>query len=118
MNPQLDTPLNIGESFNVHFVWKLPDGDYLRVIFCAEITMVQSAEMRYLVVLKEWERGWQEAPDYLIRSPEERTEPYWTLATQLIGRKVQLAYESADSNPLLLRLATLTGEHTFFTRHN
>ena len=35
----------------------------------------------------------------------------------LVGRKITIAYEADDSRALHMRLATLTGEHNFFSRY-
>ena len=42
---------------------------------------------------------------------------YWDLVRGLVGRTITIAYEADDGHPLYMRLATLTGEHNFFTRY-
>jgi hypothetical protein len=36
----------------------------------------------------------------------------------LVGCKITIAYEADDGRTIHLRLATLTGEHNFFTRYD
>lgn len=113
----LEATLNIGESFTVQFVWKLPEGDYIRAIFRARILEIDPASEKYLVQLEELLAGRQETAAGEMRPKAEMTLPYWGRVRQIIGNKVTLAYEAADGRPLHMRLATLTGEHNFFTRY-
>ncbi len=112
----MEAKLNVGEQFQVHFVWKLTEGDWLRAIFSAEILALQPREDRYLVNLSKFIGGWQEDPNGKKRPKEEMSREWWARIVQLQGRKVQLAYEAADGRPLYMRLPTLTGEHVFFRR--
>ena len=52
------------------------------------------------------------------RTQAERSTEYWPLVLDLVGRRVTLAWETADGRPLHMRLFTLTGEHDFFRRYN
>ena len=108
----------VGEWFAVQFVWKLPDGDYIRAVFRAEILDTIPAADKYLVRLVELLAGRQEDEDGVMRPKEEMTIPYWVLVRQLIGNQVTLAYEVEDGRALHMRLTTLIGEHDFFTRYN
>jgi hypothetical protein len=114
----MEKVLNIGESFQVQFVWQIPDGDYLRAIFAAEILNRDNSSDKYLLRLTEFLAGRQETAEGEMRPVEEVTQEYWSLVDQITGRIVVLAYEAADGRPLHLRLATLTGEHNFFYRFN
>ena len=112
----MEEVLEIGESFRVQFVWQIPDGDYLRAIFSAEILNQDSRSDKYLLRLTEFLAGRQETAEGEMRPLDEVAREYWALVDQLEGRHVVLAYESADGRALHLRLATLTGEHNFFYR--
>lgn len=112
-------PLRVGETFPIHFVWQLPDGDYIRVIFQAEVVGVIDPAERYLLQLAEFVAGRQESADGReIRPKTGLAFDYWEKVVGLIGRKITVAWEAADGRPLHLRLTTLTGEHDFFRRHN
>lgn len=106
----------VGDSFPVQFVWRLPDGDYIRAVFTAVILELQPAADKYVVRLPELVAGRQESAMGEMRPPEAVTREYWRLVGRLQNRRVTLAYESDDGRPLHLRLATLTGEHGFFFR--
>ena len=108
----------VGEWFPVQFVWQLPDGDFIRAIFRAQILDTIPAAEKYLVQLEELLAGRQETKDGEMRPKEEMTIPYWVLVREIIGNRVTLAYEVEDGRPLHMRLTTLIGEHDFFTRYN
>jgi hypothetical protein len=105
-----------GRTFSLQLVWQLPDGDFLRAIFEAEVLALDPSLDRYLLRLQRLVAGRQEAPDGTPRAEAELSSDYWPLVGRIIGKKIHIAYEAADGRPLRLRLATLTGEHTFFTR--
>ena len=113
MNPE---KLSVGDTFKVHFVWKLPDEDYARALFEAKIIEIQPREDRYLVILDNLLGARQEAADGTTRTREQMRTPTWARIMSFIGRKVQLAYESADGRPLYMRYTTLTGANKFFDR--
>jgi hypothetical protein len=108
----------IGEFFQVQFVWRIPNRDFLRAIFTAEVLLIDDISDKYVVRLTEFCSGRQEAPDGSMRSLEDVARDYWALVDQLEGRKISLAFEADDGRPLWLRLETLTGEHNFFRRLN
>ena len=108
--------LEVGEIFRVQFVWHIPEGDYLRAIFNAEILNRDFSSEKYLLRLTEFLAGRQETADGEMRPVEEVSRDYWSLVNQLTGHIVVLAFEAADGRPLHLRFATLTGEHNFFYR--
>lgn len=105
-----------GEAFPVHFVWELPDGDYVRAIFEAEVEELDFSLDRYLLRLRDLKAGRQETPSGEMRPKEELSRPYWAMVGALIGKRVHLAFEVDDGRPIKLRLDTLTQEHRFFTR--
>jgi hypothetical protein len=109
-----------GDSFQVQYVWQLPDkGDVLRVFFEAEVLMVVPGAQKYLVRLDRFLAGRQESADgTIIRPRSEMALDYWQRVVGLIGRKVTVAWEVSGGPPIYLRLATLLGEHDFFTRYN
>ena len=106
----------IGESFPVQFAWQLPDGDYIRAVFTAVVLDTVPAADKYIVRLTELVAGRQETSEGEMRPKEELTKEYWALVGQIIGNKLTIAYEAEDGRAVHLRLATLTGEHNYFTR--
>lgn len=108
--------LAIGDSYDIQFVWRLPDNDLIRAVFRATVVEDQQFEGRYLVGLSTFVAGRQEAPDGTVRAREQMAVALWQRIFSFVGRKVQVAYESAENRPLYLRYATLTGEHNFFDR--
>ena len=109
---------NVGEWFPVQFVWKLPDGDYIRAIFRAEILDTIPAADKYFVRLDELLAGRQESKDGEMRPKEEMALRYWALVRDIIGNQVTLAYEVEDGRPLHMRVTTLIVEHVLLTRYN
>ena len=111
--PQADH--KIGESFRIHFVWKIPNEHYLRALFNAKVLDIDLEADRYLIKLSELiaKREENEVGDGL---PEEaHSADYWQLVYNLTGRMAHVAFEADDERPLFLRLPTLTLEHKFFT---
>lgn len=108
----------IGDKVQMHFVWKLPNEDYLRAIFETEIIDILPDSNRYLLLLQEWVAGRQETAVGEMRPEEEVTVRFWQLVDQLVGHKAAVAYEAVDGRPLHLRLTTLLQIHPFFTRYN
>ncbi len=107
---------NAGDSFTVQLVWRLPDDDFIRALFEARVLALDAGLDRYLLRLERLVAGRQEMPDGRPRQMESLEGEYWQLVLGLVGKKIYLAYEVEDGRPLLLRLVTLTGEHTFFSR--
>ena len=105
-----------GESFSLHFVWQLPDGDFVRAVLRAEVLAHDLSLDRYLLRLAELLAGRQESPTGEWRPREGWALPYWQMVTALINKKVYLAFEVDDGRPIRLRLDTLTQENRFFTR--
>lgn len=108
----------VGDSCVLQFVWTLPDGDFIRTLFKAEVLDIIEAAEKYMVRLTELVAGSQENKEGHGRDQDEFNKPYWKLVVNLIGNRVTVAWEAADGRPLHMRLATLTGEHDFFTRYN
>lgn len=107
----------IGDKFPLQFAWKLPQGDYLRAVFQAKILDLVPEADKYIVRLTKLEAGRQEDEHGKLRSSDQFSKDYWSLVGDLVGRKITVAYEADDGRALYLRLATLTGEHNFFTRY-
>lgn len=105
-----------GESFPLQFVWELPDGDFVRAVFTAEVLAHDLTLDRYLLRLSELKAGRQETPTGEMRPRDDMSRDYWAMVGALIGKRVYLAFEVDDGRPLKLRLDTLTQEHSFFTR--
>ena len=107
----------VGEDFAVQFAWKLPNKDYLRAVFRAEVLALVPAADKYIVRLQELIAGRQEDADGVLRPQEAYASEYWALVGRLVGRRIAIAYESDDAHAIHMRLATLTGEHDFFYRY-
>jgi hypothetical protein len=108
----------VGDSFNVHFAWKLPDGDFLRAVFKAEVLGIDPLVQKYVLRLAEFVAGRQETEDGEARPLADYDREYWGKVDTIAGKRISLAFEADDGRPLWLRLATLTGEHNFFDRLN
>lgn len=105
-----------GDTFAVQFVWKLPDGDFVRAIFQTQVLALDAQLDRYLLRLVELQAGRQEDERGEQRPKEQLSKEFWGMVGALIGKRVYLAYEVEDGRPIRLRLNTLTQEHSFFTR--
>lgn len=107
---------NIGETFPAQFAWRLPDGDYLRAVFKAEVVGVVEAADKYVVRLLELIAGRQENADGELRPTGDFNQEYWALVGRLIGRRITIAFEADDGRAVHFRLETLTGDHNYFYR--
>lgn len=110
------TQYQIGQSFPVQFAWHLPDGDYIRAVFEALVLDLVPNADKYVIRLTELIAGRQENSQGQLRPQEKFSTEYWRLVGDLIGRKLTIAFEADDSRAINLRLATLTGEHNYFSR--
>lgn len=111
-----DANFQPGETFSIHFVWQIPDGDFVRAVFTAEVEALDAQLDRYLLRLTGLRAGRQEDSRGEVRKKEELSRDYWAMVGALIGKRVYLAYEVDDGRPIRLRLDTLTQQHSFFTR--
>ncbi len=107
----------VGDSFPLQFAWRLPEGDYIRAVFQAEVLDLVPEADKYLARLNRLVAGRQENEDGELKPQETFSSEYWPLVESLVGRKITIAYEADDSRAIHMRLATLTGEHNFFTRY-
>ncbi len=107
----------IGENFPLQFAWRLPDGDYIRAVFEAEVVDLVPNADKYIVKLNRLAAGRQEDAEGGLRDRDAYARNYWALVGGLVGRKITIAYEADDSRAVHMRLETLTGEHNFFTRY-
>ena len=112
-----NAPYKIGVNFPLQFAWRLPEGDYLRAVFLAKVLDLVPEADKYIVRLTGLEAGRQEDEHGELRPREKFSTEYWSLVADLVGRKITIAYEADDGRALYMRLATLTGEHNFFTRY-
>lgn len=106
-----------GASFPVQFAWHLPDGDYIRAVFQADVLDLVPKADKYIVRLNKLVAGRQENENGSLRSKEAFAVEYWAMVDNLVGKKITIAYEADDGRAIHMRLATLTGEHNFFTRY-
>lgn len=106
----------VGDSFLIQFVWKIPEGDFLRAIFEVEVLHLDPISDKYVLRLTKFVAGRQENSQGEMRPKSRLAVDYWTLVNDLTGQKISLAFEADDGRPLWLRLETLTGEHNFFRR--
>lgn len=109
--------VEVGGTFALQFAWHLPGGDYIRAVFEAEVLDLIPDADKYLVRLNKLQAGRQEDSEGRLRSSENFSGEYWSMVNDLTGRKITIAYEADDSRAIHMRLATLTGEHNFFTRY-
>jgi hypothetical protein len=107
----------VGEDFPLQFAWRLPEGDYIRAVFRAHILDTVPEADKYIVRLLELQAGRQEDEDGQLRPREQFSREYWSMVGDLVDRKITIAYEADDGRALHMRLATLTGEHNFFSRY-
>lgn len=107
---------NINETIKLQFVWKLPDRSYLRTVFDARITGLDPVQERYIVHLQALVASKEEDENGQLKPLDRWSLSYWDLVQNLVNKFAAVAYEAADSRPLLLRLSTLTLEHRFFTK--
>lgn len=106
----------VGESFSLHFAWRLPEGEYVRAVFQADVLDLVPGADKYIVRLAQLLGRREETAEGDLKPAEQWTNAYWELVDGLIGRKISVAYEADNSRALYLRLATLTGEHNYFSR--
>ena len=106
-----------GESFVVQFAWRLPDGEYLRAMFQADIVDLVPGADKYVVRLSRFLAGREDDVEGQVKPLESLEGAYWGQVRGLEGRRITISYEADDARPLYLRLATLTGEHNFFSRY-
>ncbi len=107
----------IGETFPLQFAWRLPNEDYVRAVFQADVLDLVPEADKYIVKLRKLEAGRQEDAQGNLRPTDQYDKAYWALVGDLVGRKITVAYEADDGRALYLRLATLTGEHNYFSRY-
>lgn len=106
-----------GESFGIQFAWRLPEGEYLRAIFQSDVLDLVPGADKYIIRLSRFIAGREDDTEGNPKQPDSLEGEYWEMVRGLIGRTITIAYEADDGKPLYLRLATLTGEHNFFTRY-
>lgn len=106
----------VGDKFPVQFVWQLPSGDFVRAIFDGVVVGLDREWDRYVLRLERLMAGLQENPAGKPRQQSDYTNEYWSKVGGIIGSTIYLAYEADDGRPIRLRLTTLTGEHTYFSR--
>jgi hypothetical protein len=106
-----------GQSFPLQFAWRLPDGDYLRAVYRAEVIDLVAGADKYVARLGLLLAGREDDAGGIPRPLAALEGEYWQLARGLVGRTITIAYEADDGRPIYLRLATLTGEHNYFTRY-
>ena len=108
----------VGETFRIHFVWKIPNEHYLRALFDVRILDIDLSADRYLILLDSLIAKREEDSVGGGLPEEKHTTEYWEMVYRLVGRRAHVAFEAEDGRPLFLRLPTLTLEHKFFTRYS
>ncbi len=106
-----------GQSFTLQFAWRLPPGDYLRAVFQADVLELVPGADKYVIRLSRLLAGREDDAEGHVKALDALEGEYWDLVRGLTGRTITIAYEADDDRPLYLRLATLTGEHNFFSRY-
>jgi hypothetical protein len=112
----MEARYGVGETFSVQFVWRIPDGDFLRALFEAEVLYIDRVAGKYVLYLGQFTAARQERVDGSVQEADALKREYWALVSGLVGRKISVAFEADDARPLWLLLDTLTGEHDFFSR--
>lgn len=111
-----DHKYNVGDTFSLQFAWHLPQGDYIRAVFAARVMFIDTSLEKYVVRLERLLAGRQESGEGEMRPEQALSRDYWEMVGRLPGKKVSIAFEADDGRALHLKLATLTGEHPFFSR--
>lgn len=106
-----------GQSFTLQFAWRLPEGEYLRALFRADVLDLVPGADKYVVRLGQFLAGREDDAEGNVKPLESLDGEYWDMVRGLSGRTITIAYETDDGHPIYLRLATLTGEHNFFSRY-
>ena len=106
-----------GQSFTLQFAWRLPPGDYLRAIFQADVVELVPGADKYIIRLNRLLAGREDDAEGQVKALDALEGEYWDLVRGLTGRTITIAYEADNGRPLYLRLATLSGEHNFFSRY-
>jgi hypothetical protein len=108
LKPSVDQP-QPGDTFPVHMGWTLPDGHRLQVTFEAQVEALEldKNRMRCLLLRVQAANGSQ---------PESEVDSYYfDRVMELVGKRALIPLDALQSVVLPLRLATLTGEHPFFS---
>jgi hypothetical protein len=116
LSPMPEAHYTIGDTFPAQFAWRLPNGDYLRAVFNAEVLGIVEAADKYVVRIVALVAGRQENQDGVLKPTEEFSTEYWALVGKLIGRRITIAFEADDGRAVHFRLETLTGAHNYFYR--
>lgn len=106
-----------GDTFGIQFAWRLIDGGYIRAIFQSDVLDLVPGAEKYIIRLSQFIAGREDDAEGNPKHLDSLEGDYWEMVRGLIGRTITIAYEADDGKPLYLRLATLTGEHNFFTRY-
>jgi hypothetical protein len=103
------TDPHVGDVIPVHMAWTLPDGHRLRVTFEAQVEAVELGRNRLCVQLLKIQTA-------SGSQPESEVEPYYLERVMgLIGKRAQAPLDALHGIVLPLRLATLMGEHSYFS---
>jgi hypothetical protein len=98
-----------GDIFPVYMGWTLPDGHRLQVTFEAQVEALEldKNRMHCLLLRIQAADGSQ---------PESKVDPYYfDRVMGLVGKRALIPLDALQGIVLPLRLATLTGEHPFFS---
>lgn len=116
MMPQAN--YDLGDTFKLQFVWQLPHKGFARAVFDAKVEAFDHFQERYIVSLNRLVAKKEEDLDGNMLEIHQWAQEYWELIIALEGRRVAVGYEAQDGRPLRLRLATLTLEHSYFTKYS
>lgn len=108
MDLSVDEP-GPGDIFPLNMSWALPDGHRLQVVFEAQVEALEldKNRMRCLLLRIQAASGSQ---------PESEVDPYYfDRVMGLVGKRALIPLDALEGIVLPLRLATLTGEHPFFS---
>jgi hypothetical protein len=104
----MDQP-QAGDTYPIHIGWQLPDATRLEVTFRVQVEGVELDKNRIRCRLLQIQAA-------SGNRPESEVDPrYFEHLMRLIGKQAALPLDALQGVVLPLRLATLTGEHTFFS---
>jgi len=103
------TDPHLGDVIPVRVAWTLPDGHRLHVTFEAQVEALELDRNRLRIQLLKIEAA-------SGSQPESEVEPrYLERVMGLIGKRAQVPLDTLHGTVLPLRLATLMGDHPYFS---
>ena len=99
--------MEIGDRLPVHYSFRLPDGDLIKVTFAATIEAEEDEHARYWVRLGSWhDLEWPSG-----HAPEEHIV---VKLNALIGKRARIPQEATTGTRLPMKYRTLTRDLRYF----